>query len=548
MTRTYQEIRELILSGPPYESWLESFSWPDEPHFNWALHFFDPMAKNNSRIALKFMDDDGNEDVYTYNDLYERSSRAANFLKSRGVRKGDCILLLVGNTISYWDISLAAMKVGAIIVPVNPHLTTKEISERAQLESLKMIVARKNQAKMFEMESSEIVPLVIDEPCLGWHSYEEIFLHSSEFTRETETSVKDPLYHYFVSTLAAKPKKVELTMGEFTVGHLSTLYWSGLIPGDLHLGISTLGWGIHDWNNFIVPLTAEATILIYGQKSFSIRSLIEVMSEYKVTTLCATPTFYRMLAHAGLERVPNLYIREALGTGGELSEDLIRQIVGLYGIGVREGFSMTEVPVFLGVPPRGKLGRQKGFPGFDIQLKRQDSGEGELCVAPQYPWSEGQQMISTGEYAQLDDEGNYRLLGRRDGIFKTSDFRISPYELEEIVRAFPVVSDVVVVPSYHSVRESVPKAFVSLTKGTVPTSNMAFDILHYVAIKVAPFKKIRRLEFMELPRDIDGTPQREALIELERSRRMSGESRMPYEYWEEDERIILNDSWVQFVP
>lgn len=541
----YQALRDLVLDGPSYEFWLQNFEWPDNPKFNWALDFFDPMAKNNTREALRFVDEEsGTDTAYTYNDLYERSNRGANFLKKMGVGRGDCILLLVGHHISYWDISLAAMKVGAIILPVNPHLTAKEISERAQLNSIKMIVARKHQAKLFELGSSDIVPLVVDDVFGEWHPYTEVFASPSDFTRDSETLVTDPLYHYFVSTLAVKPKKVELTMGDATVGHLSTLFWSGIRPGDVHLGISTLGWGIHDWNNFIVPLSAEATVLIYEQKSFSVARLLRAMSQYKVTTLCATPTFYRMLAHAELAEAPNLYVREALGTGGELGQELLSKISNLYGLNVREGYSLTELPIVMGVPPRGKLGCMKGFPGFDLQLKRQDSGDGELCVVPKYPWGDGS-VVKTGEYANLNDEGNYQLHGRRDGIFKTSDFRISPVELEEIVRSFPSVRDVIVVPSYHPLREAVPKAFVSLAEGFEPSAELAFDIIHYVAIKVAPFKKIRRLEFVDLPSEGD---ERASLIALERDRRLRDDARLPFEYWEEDERIILNDSWVQFNP
>lgn len=549
----------LILHRADYSYAYEHFQWPQLDDFNWALDYFDPMAEGNKNTALLLVQADGTQEKYTFEELSERSNRVANFFIRHGVQKGDSIFLLIENDVALWEIMLAAMKVGAVIVPANPLLSQSEIKDRLDREKVKIIATTKRHTEKFTVTGSDIMPLVVNGEAPGWTSYGELYRESAYFEAPVKTKATDPLFRYFTSSSSVRPRIVEHTYAGFPVGHLSTMFWMGLRPGDVHLGINSPGWAMQDWNNFIAPWNAEATILVLKHERFNAKLVLDALSEYKVTTFCAPPTVWRLLIHEDLSSYKG-QLREALSTGENLSAEIISKVHKEWGVFVRDGYGQTEVATVIGIPPGetssfGTLG--KALPGFKVELLNgagAPSDEGEIAInIENHPWGlatgldAGTGYLRTGDVAYRDEDGNFTYEKRLDGVFKSSDYRISPSEIESVLKEYPSVREAVVIPSPDPIREVVPKAVVALVKGAEPTKEMALDIMNFVRTRLSPFKRVRRLEFMEIPKNTLGEVQRDELVAFEKKRRLDNE-KGPYEFWEEDAKIILPEAWAQELP
>lgn len=556
----FEQARDfLILHRSDYDYAYKNFRWPRLDEFNWALDYFDPMANGNSKIGLWLVDETGREKKFSFSELSRRSNQVANFMRAQGLQRGDSIFLLIEDDVALWEIMLAAMKVGAILVPNNPLLSQQELKDRLDREKIKLIATTKSHTAKFDVVASGVIPIVVDGEQEGWIHYENAYLESSEFEPEGKTKATDPLFRYFISTSGVKPKVIEHSHGGFAVGHLSTMYWMGLRPGDVHLAINSTGWAMHDWNSFIVPWNAEATVFVFKEKRFNARLILDVLEEYPITTLCAPPTVWRLLAQEEIA-ASEISLREVISTGEALTADLIVKIHSAWGLFLRDGYGQTETATLIGVPPGEKesLGTTgKAMPGFKIALldgQGEQSDTGEICVdISGNPWGlmsgldSTQKYYHTGDSAYVDASGNYTYCERIDGLFKSSGYRISPFELEFVLKDFPSIRDVVVVPSPDPVREAVPKALVSVVKGVEPTKELALDIMNFARTRLSPFKRIRRLEFMEIPKNTAGETLRSDLIAMEKQKRQSGE-RAPYEFWEEDSKISIADTWAQELP
>lgn len=556
----FEQARDfLILHRSDYDYAYKNFRWPRLEEFNWALDYFDPMATGNSKIGLWLVDEVGREKKFSFSELSHRSNQVANFLRTLGLQKGDSIFLLIENDVALWEIMLAAMKIGAVLVPNNPLLSQQELKDRLDREKIKMIATTRAHTSKFDVLSSGVIPVVVDGEEEGWIQYENAYLESSEFETQEKIKGTDPLFRYFISSNGVKPKLVEHSHAGFTAGHLSTMYWIGLRPGDVHLAINSTGWAMHDWNSFIAPWNAEATIFVFKEKRFNARLLLDALEEYPITTLCAPPTVWRLLAQEDLEAV-EVHLREVVSTSEALTADLIGRIHNAWGLFLRDGYGQTETAILIGVPPEEKESfgtAGKAMPGFKILLLDAQGAEtenGEICVdISASPWGlmsgldSSQKYYHTGDSAYLDAMGNYMYCERIDGLFKSSGYRISPFELEFVLKDFPSIREVVVIPSPDAIRESVPKALVSVVKGVEPTKELALDIMNFARMRLSPFKRIRRLEFMEIPKNAAGETLRSDLILMERQKRQGGE-RAPYEFWEEDSKISISDTWAQELP
>lgn len=340
----------------------------------------------------------------------------------------------------------------------------------------------------------------------------------------------------------------------YAVGHLSTLYWIGLKPGDVHLNLSSPGWAKHAWSSFFAPWSAEATVLSYQYERFSARALLDQLVRCRVTTFCAPPTVWRMLIQEKLSRW-QVVLREVVGAGEPLNPEVIAQVQDAWGITIRDGFGQTETTAVVGNPPGqrvkpGSMGR--ALPGYSVALVAADGSvgdEGEICLdltTRQAGLMQGylddpartreamrEGFFHTGDVAQRDADGYLTYVGRMDDVFKSSDYRISPFELESALLEHPAVAEAAVVPSPDALRLAVPKAFVVLASGATPDASTARSIFEHMRARVSPFKRVRRLEFADLPKTISGKIRRVELRRSEESRNM-GDPRHEYEFWEED--------------
>jgi len=531
------------------------FAWPKLDHFNWALDYFDVMARGNKQTALWITDDPtGAGEKFSFAQMAERSARVANFLRAQGVRRGDRILLMLPNRVELWDTMLAAIKLGAVICPATTQLSPDDVRDRVEAGAMRFAVVDASELGKFDGLQERLKRIAVGAAAEGWIDFAAAHKASPDFTPDGPTPASDPLLLYFTSGTTSKPKLVEHTHQSYPVGHLSTMYWIGLMQGDLHWNISSPGWAKHAWSCLFAPWNAGACVFIYNYARFVARDALAALVNRGVTTLCAPPTVWRMLVQEPLASYP-VKLREVLGAGEPLNPEIIERVRAAWGLTIRDGYGQTETTCVIGNSPGqtvvpGSMGRP--LPGYRVELVDADDhpvSEGEIAlVLAQRPLAlmngyannpeATAHVMRNGYYHTSDvalrrDDGYLVYVGRTDDVFKSSDYRLSPFELESVLIEHEAIAEAAVVPSPDPVRLSVPKAFVILRQGHTPSPELAREVFRFMREKLAPYKRVRRLQFSDLPKTISGKIRR---VELRRGEmeRALGAGRMPGEYWEED--------------
>ncbi|GAA0904865.1 AMP-binding protein [Pseudonocardia zijingensis] len=523
----------LVAHREDYDTAYRDFRWPEIDEFNWALDHFDAVAADPERgaaRALWIVEQDGSEAFWTFRELADRSNQVANWLRDHGVARGDRIILMLGNQVELWETLLAAMKLGAVVIPATTLLTAADLRDRLDRGAAKHVVVGGADAGKFDDVEGDYTRIAVRGAPEGWLDYADTAAASTQFTPDGVTRGSDTLLLYFTSGTTAKPKLVEHTHASYPVGHLSTVYWIGLQPGDVHLNISSPGWAKHAWSNVFAPWIAEACVLVMNYARFDAESVLGVLDRCGVTSFCAPPTVWRMLIQADLSKLPNPPTK-VVGAGEPLNPEVIEQVEKAWGIRIRDGFGQTETTLQIGNPPGqpvkpGSMGRP--IPGYPIALLDPVTGdpgdEGEICIDLSDrplglmvgyrgdPERNAEAMAGgyyhTGDVGTRDADGYITYVGRSDDVFKASDYRISPFELESVLIEHPAVAEAAVVPSPDPVRLAVPKAYVVLAGGHEPTEETARSILEFARDNLAPYKRIRRLEFAALPKTISGKIRR----------------------------------------
>jgi acetyl-CoA synthetase len=560
-SQSFLQAREFLLRHrEDYDIAYRDFTWPSLIEFNWALDWFDLYAHNNHANALWVVDDNGNEQKLTFAELSARSNQVANYLHSVGVARGDRILMMLPNEPALWEVFLAAIKLGATMIPATLLLTPADIADRITRGEVKHLIVTTTVARKFANVEGSITRIAVtpghgnaSAPApAGWHRYADAFALSPSFTPDARTLATDPMLLYFTSGTTSRPKLVLHTHQSYPVGHLSTMYWIGLKPGDVHWNISSPGWAKHAWSSVFAPWNAGATVFVSNTKRFNAKAALKTLATYGITTLCAPPTVWRLLIQEDLASYP-VKLREAVGAGEPVNPEIIERVKKAWNITLRDGFGQTETTAQIGNTPgqaikTGSMGRP--LPGYQVALLDHDdrpANEGELSLEldPRPlglmdgylddPLKTEQVMhggfYRTGDIARRDVDGYYLYIGRTDEVFKSSDYRISPFELESVLIEHPAIAEAAVVPSPEQGLMT-PKAFVALRAGYAPTRELAGDILRFAAQRLAAYGRIRRVEFYELPKTISGKIRRVELSKIEAAR--FGETRRNNEYWEDD--------------
>jgi len=547
----------LLAHRTDYDTAVREFRWPALTRFNWALDHFDIMATGNDAPALWIVGDDGSEVRRSFREMSERSAQVANHLRALGVRRGERILLMLGNEVALWETMLAAMKLGAVVIPATALLTPGDLRDRIDRGRVRHVVAASAHTAKFAGVDGDYTRICAGAACEGWASHDAADAYPRTFTPDGPTHATDPLLLYFTSGTTSKPKLVLHTHESYPVGHLSTMYWIGVAPGDVHLNISSPGWAKHSWSCVFAPWNAGACVFIYNAARFDAPGLLAAVERCGVTTLCAPPTVWRLLIQQDLAAYRGrLKIRELAGAGEPLNPEIIDQVRDAWGITLRDGYGQTETTALLGNSPGqalkpGSMGRP--LPGYRVALLDVDGREaadGEVCLdlathpvglMARYedsPQATAQAMRNgyyhTGDTATRDADGYVTFVGRADDVFKSSDYRISPFELESALLEHPRVTEVAVVPSPDPLRLAIPKAYVTVTAESTPSAELAQDILAFARRQLAAYKRVRRIEFVaELPKTLSGKIRRVELRRAEALRRERGE-RAQHEYFEED--------------
>jgi acetyl-CoA synthetase len=552
---TFLAARDFLIERrEDYDAAYRGFAWPAITRFNWALDYFDAMAEGNRALALCVAQEGGGEERLTFADLRERSNRVATYLRRQGVGRGDRVLLMLGNVVALWETTLAAMKLGAVLSPASTLLTEADLRARIARGGLRHAIVEPGAAERLSGVPGLQARIVVGDAVSGWAPYSEAYASSAAFRPDGETRADDPLLLYFTSGTTALPKLVVHTHASYPVGALSTMYWIGVREGDVHYNISSPGWAKHAWSSFFAPWNAGAAVFVYHQARFDAKRILEALVRFGITSLCAPPTVWRMAILEDLSAYP-VALREVVSAGEPLNPEVIARVRAAWGATIRDGYGQTETTALVGNSPGqpvkpGSMGRP--LPGYAIALLDPSgcaASEGEVAVAldprptglmagyqgspEQTAAALGGTAYRTGDVASRDEDGYYWYIGRADDVFKSADYRISPFELESILIEHQAVAEAAVIPSPDPIRLSVPKACVALRPGFQATPDVALDILRFSRERLAPYKRLRRLEFCDLPKTISGKIRRVELREREQAARAAGR-RGAREFWEED--------------
>jgi acetyl-CoA synthetase len=564
------------------------FRWPDLPEFNWARDWFDHVAADpvtGPRTALWVIDPAAGDDglQVSYAALAARSRQVAGWLAGLGALRGDRVLVMLDNQVELWETVLACLRLGATVIPAATTLSATELRDRIERGAARFVVADGRDAARFAELRGGWTAIAVGAQAPGWLPYAGSAL-AAPTSGVAATEGQDTLLLYFTSGTTARPKLVEHTQISYPVGHLSTMYWAGLQPGDVHLTVASPGWAKHAWTSLFAPWNAEATVVALRGRGLvpgGPRRLLETLARCRVTTVCALPTVWRMLARSELESGieleawrDRLELRELLAAGERLDVRVARRIEQAWGRPIREGFGQTETTALVGMTPvapgervtTGSMGR--ALPGYEVVLVDPVTGaealpgpdggqEGELCVrlAPLdahgdplgrpvglmagYRHEEGRTAetmhdgrFHTGDLARRDASGLLVHVGRMDEVFRSAEARVSPFELESALAEHPAVAEAAVVPSADAHGGVVVKAFVGLAAGWEPSAQTAGSVLAHAR---GVHHRIERLEFADLPRTAGGKIRR-ALLREQEARRRAEEPAGPHpaapgEFW-----------------
>ncbi|MFJ2367912.1 AMP-binding protein [Microbacterium sp. NPDC087665] len=563
-THAIREMRDfLFANATDYDTARAGFAWPQVDEFNFALEWFDVVAAENpDRPAVQIVEADLSVLSWSYGRLSARSDQVAAWLTGLGIRRGDHVIVMLGNTIELWEVMLAITKIGAVSIPTSTLLSASDLTYRIEHGEASAVVTLGALADRLSGVGDAILRIGIGDGIPdGWARFADSASAPTTFEPDGPTPATDTSLLYFTSGTTNRPKLVQHTHVSYPIGHLSTMWWLGVRPDDVHLNISSPGWAKHAWSSFYSPFLAEATVFVYNYDRFDANTLMQVMDTHRVSTFCAPPTVWRMLIQADLARLTHPP-RELVGAGEPLNPEVIDRVRDAWGGTIRDGFGQTEMTCCVGNSPGqpvkvGSMGRP--LPGYPVVLLDpvtgevvEGEGEGEIALDLAHPplglmagyYDDPDKTAETrvggyhhtGDIAVRDADGYLTYIGRADDVFKASDYKISPFELESVLLEHDLVIEAAVVPSPDPTRLSVPKAYVCLVADASDAgADAARSIFAYANERLSSHLWVRVIEFVpELPKTISGKIRRVELRAREAARVESGDP--VGQHWERDYR------------
>ncbi len=572
------EARDFFFNVSSYEEAYEKFKWPRVTKFNWASDYFDEMARGNEKDALIYCDEAGNEKIVSFDKMSRRSSQVANFLNDLGLQKGDRVMIMMDTSVEIFEIILGIMKAGGAIIPAATLLSSNDISDRIERGNVKFIIAHRHFAERIDQAGDNLKKLTakicvrddlelpkcsneLVEP--DWVDYTDSEKYKEEFKPFFVTYSTDDLFLFFTSGTTAKPKLV-MHSHHYPIGHLTTMYWLDVKPEDIHYNISAPGWAKFAWSSFFAPWNAGATVLTFRYSQFNPKSVLEKIEKYKVTSLCAPLSVWKLFLLEDLKSY-NLSLTKLVSAGEPLNPEIVNKVKELVGLDLKEGYGQTEttglVATFKGMKIKdGAMG--KVAPGYEVKIldsvldevPRNQDGQIAVATFPVKPLGllfgyddeeRNKEIFKggwylTGDTAYMDDEGYIHFIGRVDDVFKSLDYRISPFEVESEIMEHPAILEVGVISTVDDKSRIVPKAFIVLKPDFRPTKEMALELFRFIRDHMAPYKRPRSIEFMEaFPKTISAKVMRKDLRAYDQKLKEENK-RGEFEYYEKDFADELN--------
>ncbi|MGM9983194.1 MAG: AMP-binding protein [Fibrobacter intestinalis] len=537
-----------------YKDLYENFKIHVPENFNFAYDVVDEYAKNDpKKEALVWCDDNDESHIFTFKDLSLASMRTANFLVANGIQKGDRVQLMLRRRYEFWFFLLALHRIGAIAVPATNMLTSADLEYRFKAADIKMVVSYDDPNLQKEIESAkEKAPSVqslvaIGQPRQGWISfYDDYEICSSKFERPSgENAIRndDIMVIYFTSGTSSNPKMVAHTF-TYPLGHIITAkYWQNVVDGGRHLTVAETGWAKALWGKIYGQWIAGSAVFAYDMNTFIPGKLLEKMAEYKITTFCAPPTVYRYLLQQDLTKHDLSSLQFCVTAGEALNTDIYDRWLQKTGLKLYEGYGQTELTLTMGNypwddPRPGSMGMPS--PGYRIDIV---NPEGDSCKVEEvgeiiiridggkpfgmfggyYRDEERTQKVfeggvyHTGDTAWRDQNGYCWFVGRTDDLIKSSGYRISPFEVEEVLLKHPAVLEVAVTGVEDASRGQAIKATIVLQSGYTASKELAKDIQLFTKKVAASYKSPRIIDFVtELPKTISGKIRRVAIREKDK--------------------------------
>ncbi|MDR0952254.1 MAG: AMP-binding protein [Oscillospiraceae bacterium] len=519
---------------------LQSVSFHNDNDFNFAFDVVDVLGREQPyKLAMLHIDREKTARRFTFREMKDYSSQAANYFKSLGIKRGDRVMLVLKRHYQFWFAVLGLHKLGAVAIPATNLLQKHDFEYRFNAAGVTALLCTADgdaahQAELAEPNSPTLrTKIIVGAKREGWHDFDEQFkLFSRRYIREEDAPCgEDPMLMFFTSGTTGNPKMAahnyKYPLGHFVTAH----YWQCVNPDGLHLTISDTGWAKAMWGKLYGQWLCEAAVFVYDFDKFDAADILPMFAEHKITTFCCPPTMYRMMIRDDISKYDLSSVERATIAGEALNPEVFRIFQKLTGLKIMEGFGQSETTVMIGnlVGGEHKLGSMgKPIPNYDVALVDPDgnpvavgeSGEVVIRTDREKPpglfcgyyldeektneaWHDG--MYHTGDVAWCDEDGFYWYVGRVDDVIKSSGYRIGPFEIESVIMELPYVLECGVSAEPDEIRGQLVKATIVLTKGTVGTEELKKEIQNYVKSNTAPYKYPRKIVFRdELPKTTSG--------------------------------------------
>ena len=511
---------------------------PDD--FNFGYDIVDDIAVNDpQRLAMVWEHENGECRKFTFADIKRLSDKTCNYLSSKGIGKGDFVMLVLKHSYQFWFICVALHKMGAIAVPATFMLKPHDIEYRIDAAGLKAAIVTDDDDIVESFERAGNIDklackFVVNGHRDGWFDFDREMEECSEVWERVPTKSTDRFLMYFTSGTSGNPK-MAVHDYSYPLGHiLLAKHWQQVEPDGLHWTVADTGWAKNAWGKFYGQWIMEAAVFVYEYDRFEPHHIMNMIEKHKVSTFCCPPTMFRLYLNAGIEGHDLSSLKNCCIAGEPLSPDTFNTWYKATGLKLMEAFGQTESSVIVGTlkgmtPKPGSMG--KPSPQFRVELLDKEGNpvrpgeEGEICVSisPRVPgifveYYRDEKKTNetlrdgwhhTGDVAWKDEDGYFWYLGRNDDIIKSSGYRISPFEIESVLVEHPAVLEVAVTGVPDPIRGQLVKATIILREAYQPTDELKKELQQFTKSRTAPYKYPRVIEFVDaIPKSISGKVRR----------------------------------------